>query len=77
MQSIVQYMLLVTGRVPEMGFSGIRNQLKNGSNGKLNKAFLTFFAKFLPYLMIFQSSIAPSVRFTLKNHQICQTFGKN
>ena len=38
-------MLLVTGRVPEMEYSGIRNQPKNGSNGKLNKAFLTFFCQ--------------------------------
>ena len=76
MQSIVQYMLLVTGRVPEMGFSGIRNQLKNGSNGKLNKAFLTAFAKMLAYLMICQSFTVPSMRSTLKNHQICQNFDK-
>ena len=30
---------------------------KMGLLGKLNKAFLHFFAKFLPYLMIFQSGV--------------------
>ena len=40
---------------------------------KLKKAFLHF----LPNLMIFQRFAASSVRFTLKNHQIWQIFGKN
>ena len=33
---------LVAERVPEIRFSCIRNQLKNGFKGKLNKAFLLF-----------------------------------
>ena len=38
--------------------------------------FASFFAKFLPYLMIFQSSAAPSLHSTLKNHQIWQKMKK-
>ena len=61
-------------RVPQIWFSGTsQNHLEN----KLNKDFLHFFVKFLPYLMIFQSSAAPSAHSTLKNHQIWQTMMKN
>ena len=41
---------------------GLRRQVEQG--------FSAFFAKFLPYLMIFKSSAAPLARSTLKNHQI-------
>ena len=51
----------VTDRVFEIGFSATRNQLKNG---KLTKLFLILFAKYLAYLMIFQSSAVPNLRQT-------------
>ena len=39
--------------------------------------FSSFFAKFLVYLIIFQSFAEPSVSYTLKNYQICLKFGGN
>ena len=58
-------------------FRGRCNTMEKLVTGKSNKAFLHFFfAKFLLYLIILQSSAAPSVHSTFKNHQICQKFSK-
>ena len=43
---------------------------------QVEQGFSSFFAKCLAYLIIFQSFTAPSGCSTLKNHQICQKFGK-
>ena len=56
------------------GVHGISRKI--GLKGKLNKAFLHFFVKFLPYLPIFQSSIVYLACSTQKNNQICQKIGK-
>ena len=48
-------------------FSVTRNQPKNGLKASWTRDFLQFF---LPYLMIFHSSAAPSACSTLINHQI-------
>ena len=45
--------------------------------GQIEQDFSSFFAKFLLHLMIFQSSVAPLVRSTWKNHQIGQKSGKH
>ena len=47
-------------RVLEIPFLGNWNQPKNG---QVEQGFSLFFAKFLAYMMIFQSSAAPSVRY--------------
>jgi len=45
---MMQMKLLVTDRVPEIGFSGTLNHPKNEFlKGKLKMGFLNFFAKFL------------------------------
>ena len=44
---------------------------------QVEQGFYSFFAKFLTYLMIFQSSAAPSECPTLKNHQIWQKMKKS
>ena len=42
---------------------------------QVEQGFCSFFAKFLPYLMIFQNGALRSHYETFKNHQICQKFG--
>jgi len=66
-------------RVSELGFSGILpgiiSQKMGFWKGKFNKAIAIhhFIAKFLAYLMTFQSFSAPLAHAPLsKNHQICQ-----
>ena len=44
---------------------------------QIEQDFSLFFAKFVLYLMIIQSSVAPVVRSSWKNHQIGQKFGKH
>ena len=52
-----RYCLPVMDRLPEIGFSGTRNQPKNELVfGKLNKASFHFLPNFLVFLMIFHSS---------------------
>ena len=70
---VIEYKV-VTDRVPEIEFSGDRNQPKNGFRGELNKVFLHFLPKFLAYLMINYSKFyyILGARSTLKNHQILQ-----
>ena len=51
---------LVTDRLHEIGFSGTRNQPKNGFlKAKFWTRIPLFFAKTLPYLIIFQSFTTP------------------
>ena len=59
--------------MPEIGFSGTQNQPKVGLI-QVEQGFSPFFAKFMAYLIIFQSFAGPSVHSTLKNHLICQEF---
>ena len=49
---IFQAPAVVTDRVHEIGFSGNRNQPKNGIKAKLNKAFLPFFAIFEDFFKV-------------------------
>ena len=63
---------LVPERVHKIRFSGTRNLPKNGFKTSWTRLFFIF-AKFLAYLMIFQSFVVPfPSRCTLKNHQICR-----
>ena len=62
---------------PKIGFLGTQNQPKMGFK-QVEQGFSSFVVKFLPYLMIFQSSIAPlEVCSILKDHQIWPKFDKN
>ena len=47
--------LVLAERIPEIRFSGTRNQPKNGFIRQVKPDFSSFFAKVLPYIMIFQS----------------------
>ena len=47
--------VLVADWLPEIGFSGTRNQPKSGFFHKLGQGFFYFLPKFLAYLMIYQS----------------------
>ena len=61
--------LLMMDRVPEIS--------RKMGLGQVEQEFSSFFAKFLPYLIIFQSFTVPSAHCsTLKNNQIRQKFGK-
>ena len=64
-----KYLVVVTDGVPRINQKMGLRQVEQG--------FSSFFAKFLAYLMIFQSFAVPLDRSTLKNHQICQKFDKN
>ena len=59
----VHYFTFFVLGVSETRFSGTRNQLKMG----LRQIFSSFFAKYLPYLSIFQTTISPLVHLTLKS----------
>ena len=48
----------MTNRVPEIVFAGTRNHPKNGFTRQVQQGFSSFFAEFLPYLMICQSEVA-------------------
>ena len=59
-------------QVPEIWFSGTRNQPKNEFTSSWARRFFIF----LPNLIIFRNSAVSSVCSTLKNHQIWQKIGK-
>ena len=60
---------LVMDRVLEMRVLVFGSAMEKWVLRQVEQGFSSFFDKCLPYVMIFQSSIAPSVRATLKNHQ--------
>ena len=59
----------MSDRVPEIQFSGTRNQPKNGLKTSWTRIFIIFCQFFFPYLMTFQSSSAPLACSILKNRQ--------
>ena len=68
----VNYMYLVTDRVPEIGFSGTQIQPKNGFTASWIKLFFIF-CQIFGIFDDFSVSPAPSAAYSmLKNHQICQ-----
>ena len=58
------------------GGMGTRNPGEMGWR-HVEQGFFSFFANFLPHLMIFQSGACGRCCRTLKNHQIMQKFGEN
>ena len=67
--TLTRSVVVVVEQVPDFRVPAVQwgNELRQVEQG-----FSSFFTKFLPYLMIFQSG----VHRTLKNHQIWQKFGK-
>ena len=64
---------VVSGRVPEIWFSGTWDQLKNGFKASWTRLFFIFYIIWL----FFQSSSEPYMHSTLKNHQIWQKNEEN
>jgi len=69
--------LLVVEQEAEFKFLGTWNQPNNRFKVSWTRLFFIFCQLFLPYLIIFQSFTAPSVRSTLKNQQTWQKRKEN